>query len=221
MHGSGNVKGSSILRELEGGKTEVEDLTKKVLKDSTLVPVLIEGVKSSKARVRYGSAKILRRLSELSPKKLYPHWSDFEDRLSADNIFLRSDALCVLVNLAGVDSHGKTERIFDKLFSQLNDESMIPAANLAGISGKLALARPNLQTKIVNRLTRIDDTRHSRECKNIIKGKAIESFGEFYEKTSAANRRKMLAFVKREVRNRRPGTRRKAEKFVSRHGGTE
>jgi hypothetical protein len=206
------------MRELEKGKKEVEDLTGKVLEDSSLVPVLIEGVKSSKARVRFGSAKVLRRLSEMSPKMLYPYWSHFEDRLSGDNIFLRSDALCVLVNLAGVDSHGRIEKVFDKLFSQLDDESMILAANLAGISGKLALAKPNLQTKIVNRLTRVDDTGHSRECKNIIKGKVIESLGEFYGKASAANRKKILAFVKKELGNRRTGTRRKAERFVSRHG---
>lgn len=213
------MNSSRILRDLERGKTEVDAIAKRVLKDSSLIPILIEGVDSQKARIRFGSAKVLRMVSEIDPKLLYPYWDHFVDRLSGTNIFLRSDAMYAIANLAAVDSKRRFEKIFNKCFSLLDDESMIPAANLAGISAKLALAKPNLQTRIVNKLTRIDDTKHSGECKNIIKGKVIESFEHFFEETSAANRKKMLAFVKGEFRNRRRSTRGKAERFMSRHAG--
>jgi hypothetical protein len=212
------MRDSNILQDLGKDKKEIDHLVKKVTRDSTLIPQVIEGVKSPTALVRFGSAKILRRLSEIDPELLYPYWDHFVERLSEPNTFLKADAMLVIANLAVVDSGGKFEKAFDKFFSHLNDESMIPAASAAGISGKLALAKPNLQTKIVNRLVRIDDTDHGSECKNIIKGKVIESFEEFYEETSAANKRKMVDFVKGEIRNRRKSTRKKAEKFMAKHG---
>jgi hypothetical protein len=211
------MKDSKILRDLEKGETEIDTLVKRVVRDSSLIPALIEGVKSSKARIRFGSAKILRRLSEIDPEPLLPYWDHFVERLSSTNTFLRSDAMYVIANLAVVESDKKFEKIFEKFYSQLNDESMIPAVNLAGVSGKLALAKPQLQVKIVNRLIKIDDTDHGSECKNIIKGAVIESFTEFYQETGAANRKKMFAFVKSETRNCRRSTRRKAERFMSKH----
>jgi hypothetical protein len=63
-------------------------------------------------------------------------------------------------------------------------------------------------------LLKIDSTNHSNECKNIIKGKAIDSFSEFYAKTSSPNQRKILAFVKKEMENSRNSTKKKAEKFL-------
>jgi hypothetical protein len=215
------MKGSSILLDLEKGKVEVDVIAEKARKDTTLIPILIEGVGSQKARIRFGSAKVLRRMSEMEPKLLYTYWDHFADRLSGENTFLRSDAMFVLANLAIVDSDRKFERIFERFYSQLNDKSMIPAANVAGNSGKLALAKPHLQTKIINRLIRIDDTDHGSECKNIIKGGVIDSFEEFYEEASRANKKKMLAFVRGETGNRRKSTRRKAERFMSRHCQTE
>ncbi len=211
------MKGAKILRDIEKGKAEVGDLTKKVLKDPTLVPVLLDGVKSSKARVRFGSAKVLRRLSETNPELLLPHWDRFVTRLSDGNTFLKSDAMYVLANLAVIDSEERFEKVFDRFYSHLDDRSMIPAANVAGVSGRLALAKPHLQTKIVKILTGIDGTSHGSECKNVIKGAVIDSFGEFYEEASVANKKRMLAFVRGELKNRRRSTRRKAERFVSRH----
>lgn len=195
-------------------KVTIESLAKKAKKDGAFLKVLIDSNESDNAKIKYKSAKVLKRLSEEEPIVLYPFWNHFKKRLSSDNAFLRSDAMFVLGNLASVDSEGRFEKIFNICYKQLDDASMIPAANLAGMSGKIALTKPNLQTKIVNRLISIDSTNHSTECKSIIKGKAIDSFFQFFDRTSSANQKKILAFVKKEMKSKRVGTRKKAQRFL-------
>jgi hypothetical protein len=195
-------------------KVSVESLAKRAKKDRAFLKKLLESNESDITKVKYKSAKVLRFISEENPEVLYPFWDHFEKRLSSDNTFLRSDAMFVIGNLTAVDKKGRFEKVFNLCYKQLDDESMIPSANLAGISGKIAIANPNLQTKIINRLMKIDSTDHSDECKNIIKGKAIDSFSQFYDMTSSANQKKILSFVKNELKNKRPGTRKKAERFL-------
>jgi hypothetical protein len=203
-----------ILKELEKGGRKPEELVRRAIRNPDRIPEIIEGVNSKKADVKFGSAKILRLISEQNADLLYPYWEHFEERLSSDNTFLRSDSIFVLANLTCVDTDKKFEKIFNKCYDMLNDESMIPAANLAGISGRIAMEKPHLQGRIINKLLKIDDTRHSSECKNIIKGKVIESFSEFFETTSKANKKKIITFIKKELRNPRQATRRKAENFL-------
>lgn len=192
----------------------IESMAKKAQNNKKFLIELLKSNDSDITVVKYKSAKVIRLLSEQSPKVLYPFWDHFEKRLSSENTFLRSDAMFVIGNLTAVDKDGRFERIFNKCYKQLDDKSMIPSANLAGMSGKIALAKPNLQTKIVNRLIKIDSSNHSDECKDIIKGKAIDSFSKFFDKTGSSNQKKILVFVKKEAKSTRSGTRKKAEKFL-------
>jgi hypothetical protein len=195
-------------------KVSISSLAQKAKRDKKFLAELLKGTESNDVQVKYKSAKVMRFISENNPKILYPHWSRFERRLSSENTFLRSDAMFVIANLTVVDKKNRFEKIFDKCYKQIDDPSMIPAANLVGISGKIALAKPDLQTRIVNMLIAIDKTNHSPECKNIIKGKAIESFSLFFEKTSYINQKKIMEFVKSEMKNSRNATKKKAEKFL-------
>ena len=86
------------------------------------------------------------------------------------------------------------------------------AANIAALSGTIAKAKPNLQDKITNKLLDIDKTHHSSECKNIIKGKAILSFDEFIDEFD--DKEKIIQFVKKELKNTRSATRKKAENLL-------
>jgi hypothetical protein len=197
---------------------DIEKVARKAAKDKKLLSEIIKGTSSEETAVKYNCAKVLRYLSENNPEVLYGHWNHFAGRLSSDNVFLRSDAMFVLANLATIDRGGKFEKVFDRCYSQLNDKSMIAAANLARMSGRIALAKPRLQTKIINRLLNIDETRHSKECKNIIKGKAIDSFGEFFGGASEANQKKIIQFARKQLKNPRSGTRKRAERFLRKWG---
>lgn len=202
----------SIMSDLGRKSTSVESITRKALKDKKALSEVFKGVTSHKPPIKYKSLKVLAHLSEKYPRVLYPKWNYFAELLSNENTFLRAVAANVIANLTVVDSKKKFEKIFDKYYNLLNDRSMINAANLAGNSGKIAVAKPHLQDRITNRLMGIGKTRHSPECKNIIKGKAILSFdiyiGEY------RNKKKILDFVRRELKNSRSATRKKAERFL-------
>lgn len=197
---------------IEKKNVTAESIAKKVTKEKKLLNEVIEGLTSDKPQIKYKCGKALMILSKESPKVIYHKWDDFVKLLKSENTFMKSIGITIIANLTRVDSKNKFEKIFDRFYGLLDDESMITASNIAGLSGVIAQAKPKLQTKITNRLINIDKTHHSLECRNIIKGKAILSFDEYFKETR--NKKKILVFAKGELKNSRPATKKKAEKFV-------
>ncbi|TET45835.1 hypothetical protein E3J62_06615 [candidate division TA06 bacterium] len=201
-----------MLSDLSKKGANIQRLARKASKNGETLSEVTKGISSDKARVKYGCAKVLRTLSETNPEVLYSSWDFFADMLDTDNTFLKSDAAFIIANLTGVDSKCKFEKLFDKFYGLVDDESMVTAANVVKISGVVAKAKPKLQSRITNRLLSIDKTHHGRECKNIIKGHAILALDEYFDESR--DKKKILKFVKKQLRNPRPGTRKKAEKFL-------
>jgi hypothetical protein len=92
---------------------------------------------------------------------------------------------------------------------------MINAANVAENFWIIVKEKPYLQSKIINKIFDIDKTHHSSECKNIIKGKAIQSFYEHFN--DFEDKERIFEFVKNELNNSRSATRKKAEKFIKKY----
>jgi len=197
---------------IEKKGVNAESIAKKVVKDERLLDDLLEGVSSEKAVIKYKSLKVLMLVSEQQPKMLYSKWDFFVKLLDDDNTFLRVIGATIIANLTRVDTKNKFEKIFNKYYSLLEDESMINTANIARRSGIIARAKPHLQGKITNKLLDIDKTHHSSECKNIIKGKAILSFDEYIDEFK--DKEKIIRFVKNELKNTRSATKKKAEKLL-------
>ncbi|MCK5261690.1 MAG: hypothetical protein KAJ44_05880 [Thermoplasmatales archaeon] len=197
---------------IERKGVDAESIAKKVVKDERLLDDLLEGASSEKAVIKYKSLKALMLVSEQQPKMLYPEWDFFVKLLDDDNTFLRVIGATIIANLTRVDTKNKFEKIFNKYYSLLEDESMINTANIAGRSGIIAKEKPHLQSKITNKLLAIDKTHHDSECKNLIKGKAILSFDEYIDEFK--DKEKIIQFVRNELQNTRPATRKKAEKFL-------
>ena len=189
-----------------------ESIAKKVVKDRKLLNDLLDNAASDKAVIKYKSLKVLTLLSEQQSELLYAKWDFFVKLLDNENTFLRVIGATTIAHLTRVDTKNKFEKIFDKYYSLLEDESMINAANIAGRSGIIAKAKPHLQSKITNKLLKIDKTHHSSECKNIIKGKAILSFNEYIDEYD--DKERIIQFVKKELNNTRSATRKKAEKLL-------
>lgn len=201
-----------MLEYIGKKSVSVESIAKKVVNDKKLLDDLKENASSDNAAIKYKSLKVLMYLGEQQPNILYPEWDFFVKLLDNENTFLRTIGSTVIANLTRVDTENKFENIFDKYYSLLEDESMINAANIAGYSGIIAKAKPHLQNKITDKLLDIDNTRHSSECKNIIKGKAILSFYEYIGEVE--DKTKIIQFVKNELKNPRSATKKKAEKFL-------
>ncbi len=209
-----------LLQKLVDKSMTKEELFQKIKMDSTLLPIVLKGISSSKAAIRYGCSKVVMDLSDEHPEKLYPHMDFFIDLLDSKYRILTWNALAIIANLTRVDKDRKFDVIFDKYYSFINDEYMVTVANLVGHSGKIALAKPHLIEKIANELLKVQNistTPHlTEECKRVIAEKTIKSFSLFFDKIKQKER--VTCFVKRHLNSSRKTLRREAENFLDQWG---
>ena len=64
---------NELLQKLGDKSLTKEELLQKVTQDFDLLPLLLGGVSSPKAAIRYGCAKVLVELSGTYPERLYPY----------------------------------------------------------------------------------------------------------------------------------------------------
>ena len=181
---------------------------------SRSIEALLEGLRSPTAGVKYGSAKSLRLLSEQSPGRLYSHFDLFFGLFEGDNTFLRWGATRILGNLAAVDREGKLDAAFDRFFAPILGRELIGAANVINAAARIALAKPRLA--IASRADPQSGARlvpHSR-VPHVAIGHAVQSLDRFFPHVTLLE--PVMEFVRRQLDNPRPATRRKAERFLKR-----
>jgi hypothetical protein len=179
------------------------------------IDALFDALGSRTARVKYGSAKVLRMVSEQAPDLLYPRWDSLVRLLENDNAFLRWGSTRILGNLAAVDRQDKLEPLLDRFFAPILGPEMIGAANAIGAAAGIALAKPHLADRMVKKILQVERASYQRpECRNVAIGHAIQSFDKLF--CHVRNRKPVLAFVARQLDNPRPATRKKAGKFLKR-----
>jgi hypothetical protein len=205
-----------MLSDLSRKNISFESLAKKALKDKEVLSELLEALTSKTETIRSNSSNILLSISERHPKALYPKWDLFAELLTGDNAYHKYTAIYILANLTRIDAKNKFEKIFKTYYRLLDDKSIIPAAHVAGNSGKIARAKPKLQTRITNRLLNIDKTHHDPERRDLIKGYAIESFDRYFEE--ARNKKRILEFAGKQLNSKSPRTKKVAQKFLKRWG---
>jgi hypothetical protein len=188
----------------------VRNLAKKGI-DAEKLSEALEGVLSRTDEIRSNSFKILMHVSKEQPKVLYPKWDYLADLLDSDNHYQRYISINILANLAVVDTKNKFEKIFDKYFSNIEGDRTMVAGQAALNSGKIAKVKPNLQTKITNRLLNIDKTHRGKQI-DLIKAYVIEAFNEYFEESS--DKKKMLSFVKAQLESKSPKTKKLANEFL-------
>jgi hypothetical protein len=198
-----------------------KSLTKKELfnmvkQDFNLVPFLLEGVRSSKAAIRYGCAKVLMDLSEENPEKLYSYLDSFIELLDSEYRILTWNALAIIANLTSVDADKKFDAIFNKYYSFLDDNYMVTVANVVGNSGKIARAKPYLIPKIIDELLKVENistTPHlTEECRRVISQKTVQTLDSFFYKIKQKDR--VVSFVRACLDSPRKSLRNAAENFI-------
>lgn len=207
---------SKILQKLVDKSLTKEELLKKVKQDFDLLPILLDGLHSSKAAIRYGCAKVLMDLSEENPKILYPYMASFIDLLDSKYRILTWNALAIIANLTKVDTEKKFDAVFAKYYSFMNDEYMVTVANVVGNSSKIALAKPYLVPKIIDELLKIEDISISphltEECKRVIAQKGIKAIDSFFDEIE--DKERVISFVKKHLNSPRETLRKAAEDFL-------
>ncbi len=205
-----------MVPDLNDKNMNVDTVAKEALKDGKILSELLDNLKTKNETVRYNSSKVLNLLSDKNPEVLYPQWDYFVELLSTDHTYWKLSVIPLLANLTRVDTENKFDTIFEKFFGLLNDRSIIPAVWVAANSGKIARAKPGLQTRITGKLLNVDQTHHHPERRDLIKAGAIESFAEYYEETS--DKKKILEFVRNQLECRSHKTRKIAKEFLIKWG---
>jgi len=194
---------------------DAERLASLAVRDHRTLDKLIEGLSADEARTKFGCAKALRILSERRPDLLYPRFDLFVRLLDCKNKILQWNAIFVLSNLTSVDAEDKFTAIFDKYFSPICGPVMITAANVIRGGSRIARAKPNLADRIAREVLKVARARYQTpECRNVAIGHAVLALAEFIDliRDSAP----VLRFVRKQLKNPRPATRRKAERFLKR-----
>jgi hypothetical protein len=201
-----------MLPDLSDKNMNVESMAKKALKEEAILSELIDNLTTKNETVRYNCSKTLNLLSDEHPEVLYSKWDFFVELLNSGHTYWKLSVIPLLANLTRIDTENKFEEIFEMFFGLLNDKSMIPAAWVADNSGKIAKAKPKLQTRITDMLLSIDETHHHPERQDLIKAGAIESFDEYFE--DAKDQKRILEFVKKQLNSKSPKTRKIAKEFL-------
>jgi hypothetical protein len=211
---------SDILKKLADKSISKEQLFNKVKKNNDLIPMLLTGVSSPKASVRYGSAKVLMDLSEEQPSLLYPDMDFFVSLLESRYRILTWNAISIIANLTRVDTEKKFDSFFEKYFGLLNNEYMVTVTNVVGSAGKIALAKPYLTNQIVKKLLlveKLSTTPHlSSECKRVIIEHTIKSFDVFFHQIQ--QKEEVMSFVKKQLKSPRKTLRFESENFLKKWG---
>jgi hypothetical protein len=163
---------------------------------------------------------VLRLVSERRPELIYPYFGVFVGLLDSDNSFLKWGAIMTVANLAAVDAEKKFEAIFQKYYAPIPGPAMITAANIIGGSDKIARAKPELTERITREILKVEKGKYknkgalSPECRNVAIGHAIDTFDKLFEQID--DKAKVIAFVKRQLKNTRKPVVKKAERFLKR-----
>ncbi len=207
---------SQLAQALIDKSLTKEELFNKVKQDFNLIPILLRGLHSSEAAVRYSCAKVLMDLSEENPQKLYPYMDSFIELLESKYRILIWNALAIIANLTYVDTDKKFDAIFDRYYSFLNSDYMVTVANVVGNSSKIAQAKPYLISKVTDELLKVKNistTPHlTEECIRVIAQKTIQTLSSFFDKVEQKDQ--VASFVQAYLESPRKSLRTAAENFL-------
>ncbi len=207
---------SELLTKISRKEVDSETLAGEVIDKPELLTEIFAGLNADKARVKYGSEKILRIISEKKPELLYHRIDFFIKNLDSGNNFFKLGAIHVLANLTGVDSDNKFDEIFDKYFAPIRGPVLMTAANVIAGAAKIASEKPALTAEITNELLKVETAQYQTdECRNIALGKTITSFDHFFN--NIENKEPVIKLIKNQLNNTRNATRKKAERFLKKY----
>jgi hypothetical protein len=139
----------------------------------------------------------------------------FIDLLDGNDTILMWISLDVIANLTSVDIKNKFDGIFQKYYAFLSHKSMVTAAHVIDNSAVIAKSKPHFRNEIIDKLLNLEQAPYSRECRNILIGKAIRTLDSLVYQID--DRSKIISFVTSQLGNSRNATRAKAEKFLRNH----
>jgi len=201
-----------MLPDLNSRDVDLESLAQQAREDQEFLSELVEALSDKQERVGYNCLRALLLVADERPELLYPHWHVFVELLASENTYFKLRGANLIAAIIGADTENRFEQIFDRYYDLLDDKSVITASYIAGNSGKIARAKPGLQSRITRRLLSIDETHHPPERRDLIKGFAVEAFGQYLEESD--HKAEILEFVTAQLESESPKTRKLAKSFL-------
>ena len=209
---------SAALARIRQAALQPARLAGRAIRNPRLLSEIAEGLEADKPRVKYGCAKALRLVSEQRPDLLYPHFDFFVRLLDHENKILQWDAAFVLSHLARVDDEDKFAAVVNQYFSPIVGPVMITAANVIRGGARIAQDKPHLADRVAAEVLRVAKARYrTSECRNVAIGHAILALSDLLP--LLRHRLPVIQFVRRQIRNRRLATRKKAVHFLKAYRG--
>ena len=119
-----------------------------------------------------------------------------------------------------MDHDDRIEGIIDRYLAPIPCPVMITAGNAIRGAAKIATSHKKLASRIVQAILYVEKGHYKREeCRYIAIGHAIAALSSM--ESEVRQSADMIAFVKRQTGNSRPGTRKKAEFFLKKDGKGE
>ena len=201
-----------FVRRLSKAGTDLNRIARSAERSPGLVESVIDAIGADAARPKFAASKLLRIISQQSPKLVYPHFGFLVGLLKSENSILKWNAMMTLANLAVVDQQKKLDGIMDAYLAPICGAALVDAANTIKGAAVIARAKPGLAGKIASQVLQVENATYGTpECRNVAMGHAIEALDQFFPLVE--DKAKVQSFVAGQVNNTRPATRNKAQKF--------
>ena len=190
---------------------DIKELAQKALTDNVLIHELLNGIVSKDNTTRSNSFNVLQIVSAEKPEILYPQWDYFHKMLISKNNYHRYIAIYILADLTRVDNENKFEDIFEDYYGILAGDKIMTASHVALNSSKIVLNKPELQSKILDRLLDIDNIHQGRQ-NELLKSYVIEALRKMYPEIK--DKERVAKFIEDQMDSSSPKTRDLAACFL-------
>ncbi len=207
-------RGFSVSKyDLDEKDIDIKELAKKALNDNVLLHEILKGAVSKDNTTRSNSFNALQIISAEKPEILYSHWEYFHNMLMSKNNYHKYIAIYILADLTKVDNENKFEDIFEDYYGILAGDKVMTASHVALNSSKIALNKPQLQSKILDRLLDIDNIHQGRQ-NELLKSYVIEALRKMYPEIK--DKERVAKFIEAQLDSSSPKTRDLAACFLDR-----
>lgn len=174
---------------------------------------LLQSVQNPK--VKHGLVRDLLAAASIRPEAVYPYFDRFVELLKSQNKILKCTAIDVIGLLSKVDKENKVDAMVGKLTTLVKEGKLITANHAISALSAIASAKPRFKQKVAGAFLKAEQYNYeTTECKNIVLGKVIEAIRPIAADVTSKN--EIMGFVKRQTRNARNSTRKKAQQFLKR-----
>jgi hypothetical protein len=198
------------MLDLEKRTPEAEKAAAEAVGDKKALYELLDGLLSKNCAVRYKNFKAVYVISEDHPEVLYPKWDFFQNMLNSENNTFRFYAIHVLANLARIDKEDRINRIFETFYSILDGDALVPACHVAYVSGKIAVAKPELADRITTRLLNLDKGAYKH--RELVQANALKAFSEYFSKIT--DKERIVTLAKELKKNKSTKAKKVATEFL-------